>query len=97
MNLKINSELRLEVRKNTKKYQAVIKSPSDGKWRRLSTGSEDIEQATEFARDKLAEWKVLEKRGLSESGYSFEHAAKQYLKVLQLAIDSGTATDSQVT
>ena len=96
MNIKISDEITLAKRKNTKLFQAVIKAP-DGKWRRVSTKTDDPKEAEQFARNKLAEWYVLEKHGMSEVGYTFKHCAEQYLKNLQLSIDDQSASASQQT
>lgn len=94
MDLSVSSEIRLEIRKGSRFYQAVIKA-SDGTWRRYSTKTEDRDAAIEFARQKLAEWKVLERHGVSVVAKTFEYAAKSYISDLKANFPAADATASQ--
>ncbi len=93
---KVNKNIRLEVRKNTSKLQAVIKDPDSGKWRRVSAGTSDHDAAVDFAIEKLAEWRVLLKQGFpTQNERTFGTVAKAYIKRLQADIDAGESTESQ--
>lgn len=97
MNIKVNDKITLAKRKNTKFWQAVLKAP-DGCWRRISTKTKNKDEATQFAFDKLAEWRILEKSGLPiVTARKFKYAAERYMKHLQTSIDAGLATKSQAT
>jgi hypothetical protein len=91
---KVSADIRLEVRKNSRFFQAVIKD-SRGKWRRLSTKTADRDEAIQFAQQKLAEWSVMEKHGISTSAKTFGWVAKKYLDRLTQSIDAGAANESQ--
>jgi integrase len=97
MNIKVNGKITLAKRKNTKFWQAVLKAP-DGCWRRISTKTKNEDEATQFAFEKLAEWHVLENRGIPiVTARKFKYAAERYKKQLQTSIEAGVATKSQAT
>jgi len=97
VNIKISDAITLAKRKNTSNWQAVIKAP-DGKWRRISTKTSDEQKAAEIAYEKLAEWRVLDARGIPiVNEIKFKIATQKYMDHLQKAIDAGSATKSQAS
>lgn len=93
MNETITTDLRLETRKNSKFIQVVLKG-ADGKWHRLSARTKSREEAIEFGRSKLAEWRVLEQHGIPIGGKTFSYVAEKYLKELSIAEESGLGKNS---
>jgi integrase len=93
MNETISPDLRLEVRKNSKFIQVVLKGP-DKKWHRFSSKSTSREIAVEFGRKKLAEWSVLEEHGISVGAKSFRYVAERYIKDMKAAEASGNVKAS---
>jgi integrase len=90
----ISPEIRLELRKNSRFYQVVLKA-SDGKWRRYSAKTENRLEAEDFARQKLAEWKVLAKHGVSLDKKTFDFVAKQYISEVKNRYSGSTLPGSQ--
>jgi hypothetical protein len=93
LNETISPGLRVEMRKTSRFFQAVLKD-AEGCWRRYSTKTADREQAIRFAQRKQAEWSVLEEHGVSASAKRFDFVAREYLKELDIAKEAGTATAS---
>ncbi|MBL6863529.1 MAG: phage integrase SAM-like domain-containing protein [Rhodospirillales bacterium] len=94
MNIKINDDITLAKRKNTSKWQAVIKDPT-GKWRRISCKTEIQKEAEQFAFNKLAEWRVLTDRDIPITNKrTFKSVADAYEKKLKEDIELGRATKS---
>jgi integrase len=93
MNESITPELRLEIRKNSKFIQVVLKG-SDKKWHRLSSKTKNREEAIEFGRSKLAEWRILESHGIPVGGKTFSYVAQMYLKQLSVDDEAGLSKKS---
>jgi integrase len=87
MNETITPELRLEIRKNSRFIQVVLKG-SDKKWHRFSSKTKNREEAIEFGRSKLAEWRILERHGIPIGGKTFSYVAEMYLKRLSESDES---------
>jgi len=98
-NIKINDNITLATRKNTKYLQAVIKDPT-GEWRRVSTKTDDVDQATEFAIKQLSEWQVLKDHGVDikkDAGRTFEKVASKFIEITKQKYADGQVSISVST
>jgi hypothetical protein len=94
--IKVTDQILLEKCPRSPNFQASIKNPETGKWKKLSTGTSDIKEAEQFALKKLSEWRFLLKRGETTiSKQTFATVAEKYLKRLQKDTDEEYATESQ--
>lgn len=93
MNETISPELRLEVRKNSKFIQVVLKG-ADNKWHRFSSKTTNRELAIDFGRKKLAEWSVLQQHGITVGVKSFRYVAERYIREMKAIEASGNARAS---
>lgn len=89
----VSDLIRLEMRKTSPYYQAVLKA-DDGRWRRYSTKTTDRRQALRFAEDKLREWELLRNFGAPLNVKRFVYVAHEYLKELERIEANGAAIAS---
>ena len=89
----VSDLVRLEMRKTSPYYQAVLKA-DDGRWRRYSTKTTDRQQALRFAEDKLREWALLKNFGAPLNVKRFGQVANEYLVELDRVKAKGAAIAS---
>jgi hypothetical protein len=83
--------------KRYKNWQANIKQ-TNGKWKRISAGKTDLEEAKQEALRKEIKWELLEKRGLPITDQkSFRTVADKYVKKLEQGKKEGTLNPSKLS
>ncbi|MGV7222423.1 MAG: tyrosine-type recombinase/integrase [Nitrospinales bacterium] len=82
-------------RENSRRWQARIKL-KNGKWKRISTGKNDLNEAAKIACEQYDEFRVLQKRNLIFESRSFKDVAKIAIKEMQKELDSGYGKKSFV-
>ena len=95
--IKVSDTIRLCKVKRYKSWQAEIKQ-SNGKWRRVSTGTDNDDEAKVNAIRKEQEWLLLEERGIPTiENRSFKYVAEKYIQKLEQQKKVGTLNASKGT